>query len=88
MDGINTDYMIIAVERCFPRFLQRYRTTINLQFDALKQFFIDWHEDDETQRYIVEQIKNVDEEIKAIEEKIELEKQQKKWYLNKMMEVH
>ena len=26
-----------------------------------------------------------DEKIKEIEEKIELEKQQKKWYLNKMM---
>ena len=32
-----------------------------------------------------EKIKIVDEEIKEIEEKIELEKQQKKWYLNKMM---
>ena len=76
-DEINTDYMFIAIERCFPEFLRRYRTTINLQFD--------WHDNEDAQKYVVENMKMIDDEISLLEEQIQLEKEQKRWYLKKMM---
>ena len=82
---INVEYMFIAIERCFPEFLRRYRTTINLQFGTLKHFQIDWHDSEEVQKYVVKNIKAINEELKMIEEQIKLEKEQKKWYLKKMM---
>lgn len=84
-DGINTDYMFIAIERCFPEFLRRYRTTINLQFGTLKHFQIAWHDNEDTQKYVVQSIKVLDDEINTLEQQINLEQQQKKWYLHKMM---
>ena len=84
-DEINTDYMFIAIERCFPEFLRRYRTTINLQFGTLKHFQIDWHDNEDAQKYVVENMKMIDDEISLLKEQIQLEKEQKRWYLKKMM---
>lgn len=84
-DEINTDYMFIAIERCFPEFLRRYRTTINLQFGTLKHFRIDWHDNEDAQKYVVENMKMIDDEISLLEKQIQLEKEQKRWYLKKMM---
>lgn len=84
-DEINTDYMFIAIGRCFPEFLRRYRTTINLQFGTLKHFQIDWHDNEDAQKYVVENMKMIDDEISLLEKQIQLEKDQKKWYLKKMM---
>lgn len=84
-ETVNAQYLLIAIDRCFPEFLRRYRTTINLQFATLKHFMIDWHSDEETQKYVVRNIKVLDDEIKVLEQQINLEQQQKKWYLHKMM---
>ena len=84
-DKINTDYMFIAIERCFPNFLRRYRTTINLQFGTLKHFQIYWHDNEDVQRYVVNNMRMVNDEIQLLEEQIRLEKEQKRWYLKKMM---
>ena len=84
-DEINSDYMFIAIERCFSEFLKRYRTTINLQFEALKHFQIDWHDNEDVQKYVVENMKMINGEISLLEEQIQLEKEQKRWYLKKMM---
>lgn len=78
-------YLYIAINRAFPEFLRRNRTTINLQFDTLKNFVIDWHESKEKQSYVVEQITLIDDAIQMLEEQIECEKSMKKWYLSKMM---
>ena len=75
----NTDYMYIAIVRSFPEFLRRYRTTINLQFQALKNFTVIWHENEKEQQYVVETMK------KMVEEQIKEEKEIKRWYLGKMM---
>lgn len=84
-EGINADYLYIAISRAFPEFLRRYRTTINLQFDTLKNFEVYWHENVEQQNYVVEQIKLINDAIQMLEQQIECEKGMKKWYLSKMM---
>lgn len=84
-EKINADYLYIAIQRCFPEFLRRYRTTINLQFDCLKHFALNWHEDKKAQGYVVEAIKAVDLEIALITRQIEEEQELKRWYLAKMM---
>lgn len=43
-EGICADYLHIAICNKFPEFLRKYRTTINLQFETLKHFVLDWHE--------------------------------------------
>lgn len=82
---INTDYLYVTVQRSFPEFLRRYRTTINLQIDALKHFSICWHQDEETQKHIVRAIAEVNDEIALIEKQIKEEQELKRWYLAKMM---
>ena len=84
-NNINTDYLYIAISRKFPEFLSRYRTTINLQADTLKYFTIDWHDDKDAQSYIAESINTLDKEVEAIEHQIDLEKEMKRWYLEKMI---
>lgn len=83
--GINNDYLFIAVERAFPEFLRRYRTTINLQFETLSHFVLDWHEDEEQQRYVVSQIQAVNAAIRLTEQQVAHEQEMRKWYLAKMM---
>ena len=82
---INTAYLYIAISRAFPDFLRQYRTTINLQFDTLKHFVIDWHDDEDAQAYVADQIGTVDSVIEYLENMIEREKEMKRWYLSKMM---
>lgn len=83
--NLNAEYLRIAIERAFPEFLRRYRTTINLQFNTLRYFTIAWHQEKQAQEYVVKAIKAVDEEIEMIEKQIEQEKELKRWYLRKMM---
>lgn len=82
---IDAEYLYIAILRKFPEFLRRYRTTINLQVDALKHFRLDWHENDETQKEIVKMYDTIQREIDAVERQIANEKEIKRWYLAKMM---
>lgn len=83
-DGVDTKYLFLTVQRSFPGFLRRYRTTINLQFDTLQHFTVRWHDDAETRRDIVEKQAAITREIQLVEAQIEREKQAKKWYLAKM----
>lgn len=82
---VNNTYLYIAISRAFPEFLRRNRTTINLQVDTLKNFEVYWHENVEQQNYVVEQIKLIDDAIQMLEQQIECEKGMKKWYLQKTM---
>lgn len=84
-EGIPTDYLYIAICNKFPEFLRKYRTTINLQFETLKHFVLDWHEKEEEQRAVVNAVKSVEKEIELTEQQIAREKEMKKWYLAKLM---
>lgn len=84
-EKINTSYLYIAIQRCFSEFLRRYRTTINLQFDCLKHFTLDWHNDKKAQEYVVAAIKAVDKEIALVNKQLTKEKELKRWYLAKMI---
>lgn len=79
------DYLRIVIEKSFPGFLYRYRTTINLQFDTLKCFKVPWHTEPEARRYIVYSFRRIDREQEALARLIDTEKQMKRWYLDKMM---
>lgn len=83
-DDLNTDYLYIVINHEFPEFLRRYRTTINLQADALKHFTVYWHENVKEQAYIVESIKTVQKRIDQVKSMIDKEKEVKKWYMTKM----
>ncbi|MDD6788650.1 MAG: hypothetical protein PUE04_00905 [Lachnospira sp.] len=85
IDELDTEYLYIAINRAFPEFLRRYRTTINLQADTLKHFYIEWHDDKETRRYIVQACQKLDREIAIVSKQIEEEKTLKQWYLSAMM---
>ena len=84
-NGIDPDYLYVCVGREFPIFLRRYRTTINLQFEAIDHFVIPWHRDPATRAYTVQAFRMVDDEIRRVNAMVEEEKQLKKWYLGKMM---
>lgn len=83
--NINTKYLYIAIERKFPEFLRKYRTTINLQYDTLKYFSVDWHDNEKVQEYVVDAIGTVQKEIDMMEQQVLCEREIKKWYLRKMM---
>ena len=83
-DGVNTDYLFIAISRSFPKFLCKYRTTINLQIDVVSKFELNWHEEKEVQSYIVKAMKKIQKEIELTEMQIEHEKNQKKYYLGNL----
>ena len=51
----------------------------------MKNFVLDWHEDEKTQKHIVKAVNTVDKEISCIEAQIEQEKEIKRWYLAKML---
>lgn len=82
---LNTAYLYIAIEQKFPEFLRRYRTTINLQFDALNHFEICWHKDKRAQEYVVSMISTIDREVDLIESQIAQEEELKRWYLKKLL---
>lgn len=84
-DTLNNKYLFLAINRKFSEFLRRYRTTINLQVDTLQHFIIDWHDDTQAQRYIVQHINMINDEMTHTERQIEIEKEIKRYYLKKMM---
>ena len=81
---MNLEYLYIAINRKFPEFLRRYRTTINLQENTLKHFAIQWHDDERMQEKIVKEIDEIEREINLIERQIDCEKEMKKWYLSEL----
>lgn len=82
---MNLEYLYIAINRKFPEFLRKYRTTINLQESTLKHFTIDWHGDKKVQEKIVKEIDEIEKEINLTERQIDCEKEMKKWYLSELL---
>lgn len=58
---------------------------MNLQYDTLKYFSVDWHDNEKVQEYVVDAIGTVQKEIDMMEQQVLCEREIKKWYLRKMM---
>lgn len=78
------EYLFLAIERGLPKFIHKYLTTINLQIDTLRRFKIEYHEDMEEQRKIVEMQRKVQEAIEAEEREIEKLKEIKSFYMKNL----
>ncbi|MDD6447483.1 MAG: hypothetical protein PUF87_06350 [Ruminococcus sp.] len=81
---VNHKYLYIIICKAFPEFLHKYRTTINLQFETLKQLKVQYHSDREMQEKTVKLISTIDTEINSVKAEIEGIKKIKKWYTGKM----
>lgn len=77
-------YFHVAVERAFPEFVRKFATTINIQFEALKDFRLMWHYDIAEQEKVVKIIRTLDREIELVKEQIAKEKTIKKIYMSHM----
>lgn len=78
------EYLFLVIERGLPKFIHKYLTTINLQIDTLRRFKIEYHEDMEEQRKIVEMQRKVQEVIEAEEKEIEKLKAIKAFYMRNL----
>lgn len=78
------EYLFLVIERGLPKFIHKYLTTINLQIDTLRHFEIEYHEDVEEQRKIVEMQRKVQEAIEAEEREIEKLKAIKSFYMKNL----
>lgn len=84
--NVNGEYLHIAIKRAAEHFFTVYQTGINLQIGILQQFFlIQYHDNPDTQKQIVNQIQMVDQSIRDTTHEIEIYKNLKKAFLNKMM---
>ncbi|WP_211494224.1 MULTISPECIES: hypothetical protein [unclassified Fusobacterium] len=79
----NPKYIFTSMERDWNRFITKYATTINLQFDALKNFIIPVH-DKPTQDYIAYRINLIDTALEKEKKLIERTTIVKKHLLNDM----
>lgn len=75
------EYLFLVIERGLPKFVHKYLTTINLQLDTLRHFEIEYHEDVDEQRKIVDMQRKVQEAIEAEEREIEKLKAVKAFYM-------
>lgn len=82
-EGILPKYLFFAIQKEMPKFLARYKTCINLKFDALKYLKINVQEK-EKQRDIVDMFEKVDLVIKREEEIVDRLEKVKRWHLKKM----
>lgn len=78
-------YFKIALERCVPEFLARYKSTINIQMGDFQFFEIDIHPDEKTQHEIAEILKQCDRAEGTESKIIETLKDCKRIALSKMM---
>lgn len=78
------EYLYLIIERGLPKFVHKYLTTLNLQIDTLRRFEIEYHEDMEEQRKIVEMQRKVQEAIEAEEREIEKLKAVKAFYMKNL----
>lgn len=78
-------YFKVAFERCVPKFLARYQSTINIQISDFKFFEIDLHEDPKVQLEIGLVAEKCDEAMSVEKDMAEELKTLKKIALSKMM---
>lgn len=79
----NPYYVFMALEQAIPEFLHTYQTTINLQFDTLKEIDIQMT-DIENQNKFVEIQTQINAEIEQEKEIIQGYKRIKQYFLNAM----
>ena len=84
-EGVDTDYLFGVIQIAFPKFLRKYRTTIDLQFDTLVHFRVPWHREKECRDYVGKICRDIENAMDSLEEIIAAEKEIKRWYLENMM---
>ena len=82
------EYLCIALERVAPEFLRKYvGDNINIQMDAFRWLELEYHINPDTQRYIADSVKIMQQGIDAENAEIEAIRELKKYMLNKMLRV-
>lgn len=81
--NINNRYLYISIQRSFPEFINKYLTTMNLQFDTLKNLEVCIH-NSETQVYIASMMEAHEKECERNKKIIDEYKNMKKNFLNNM----
>lgn len=82
---MNPHYLAAIMDREIDKFLTRYATDINLQFEALEKYFkIEIHTDKATRDAIGEMQRRAQEAILQETKVIELHKECKKYFLSNM----
>ena len=82
---ISAAYFKIALERCAPEFLARYKSTINIQMGDFQFFEVDIHPDKKTQHEIVAIMNQCEIAEKAEADIVDTLKECKRIALAKMM---
>lgn len=83
---INPRYLKIALERAAEEFMVRFvGDSINIQIDAFKNFELEIHNDLDTQDYITNFCKSMDNSIEMETQQIKKIGEMKKYFLGKMM---
>ena len=77
-------YIYISIQEAFPKYISKYLTGINLQYDNLKYLNITVH-DLETQSYIAKYFKMIDMSTTRTEKEIETIKDIKKNMLSSLI---
>lgn len=81
----NLTYLLIVLEEFTPEFMHKYvGQAINLSFQQLEKFELNYHSDYAVQEWVVEQLRPVREAMEHEKRMIEQVRQFKKYMLSKM----
>ena len=80
----NAEYFFRVIESTIGEFCETYQTGINLQFDVLKNYNVEYSKNENEQKSFCERIGKLDELISFEEGLIENWQNAKKYFLEKM----
>lgn len=81
-------YFVIALENVTEEWMARYvGTNINISMDLFRHLRVAYHPDITDQHRVLALLNPIQDSISEIEERIELERQAKEWFLEKMLTV-
>ena len=79
------EYLKETLELSAPQFMQRYvGKSINISMDLFKFYKVNFHDNIDDQRAIVNVMNSINNEIVLTEQQIKQEKENKKWFLDNM----
>lgn len=84
----NAEYFFRVIESTIDGFCETYQTGINLQFDALKNYNVEYSKNEDEQKSFCERISKLDDLINFEEGLIEGWQNTKKYFLEKMFPPH
>lgn len=78
-------YFFLCMERAFPEFIAKNLTTFNLQIETLSNYYVELHEEKESQQYVLDAMAICDESIENQQKIIDELKEMKKGGLQNML---